>query len=58
MNKPEIKLLSHLGLNAWGKAIFLVNYRDASNVVAENEIIDWCREIDEHYKWKYKKGGK
>ena len=56
--KPKITMLHHFGLNAWGKAIFLVKYRDASNVVAENEIMDWCREIDDHYKWEYKKGKK
>lgn len=58
MEKPKIEMLHHFGLNAWGKAIFKVTYRDASNVVAENEIMDWCREIDDHYKWEYKKDKK
>lgn len=39
--------LEHMGLNAWGKKIFLVRYSGFSNVMAEDEITDWCKEVDE-----------
>jgi hypothetical protein len=39
--------LKHMGLNAWGKKMFLVRYNGFSNVVAEDEIEDWCDEVDE-----------
>ena len=47
--KEEAKIteLKHLGLNAWNKKIFLVRYKGFSNVVAEDEIKDWCKEVDQ-----------
>ena len=41
-----IKELKEFGLNAWDKKIFLVRYKGFSNVVAEDEIKDWCSEVD------------
>jgi hypothetical protein len=47
--KEEAKIteLKHFGLNVWDKKIFLVRYRGFSNVVAEDEIKDWCLEVDQ-----------
>ena len=42
----EKRELTHMGLNAWGKKLFLVRYKGFSNVVAEDEIEDWCKEVD------------
>lgn len=47
MDKPVIKELTHMELNAWGQKIFLVRYRGFSNVVAEDEITDWCKDVDQ-----------
>ena len=45
--QANIKELKDFGLNAWNKKIFLVRYKEFSNVVAEDEIKDWCREVDD-----------
>jgi len=45
--EAKIEELKHLGLNAWNKKIFLVRYKGFSNVVAEDEIKDWCKEVDD-----------
>ena len=42
----NIEELKEFGLNAWDKKIFLVRYKGFSNVVAEDEIKDWCSEVD------------
>lgn len=43
MEKHE---LTHMGLNAWGKKLFLVRYKGVSDVLAEDEIDNWRKEID------------
>jgi len=47
MNTIHKHELKHMGLNAYGQKLFLVRYKGFTNVMAENEITDWCKEVDE-----------
>jgi hypothetical protein len=47
MNTIQKHELKHMGLNAYGQKLFLVRYKGFTNVMAENEITDWCKEVDE-----------
>ena len=39
-------LLNKFGKNAWGEEIYLVEYKDAKNVLPDSEINRWVQEID------------
>jgi len=42
--KPEITDINYTG--QWGKC-YLVRYKGFSNVMLKEEIIDWCKEVDD-----------
>ena len=44
MDKPEIIDINYVG--AWGKC-YLVKYKGFSNVMLQEEIEEWCKEVDE-----------
>jgi len=44
MDKPEIIDINYVG--AWGKC-YLVKYKGFSNVMLQEEIDDWCKDVDE-----------
>jgi len=42
-SKPEIVDINYVG--CWGKC-YLVKYKGFSNVMLQEEISDWCKEVD------------
>jgi hypothetical protein len=44
MDKPEIIDINYTGY--WGKC-YLVKYKGFSNVMLQEEISDWCKEVDD-----------